>query len=202
MNHVVDKLNAIIAKNNIEDFQLYTDTDIQLSNKQQLTSNKISEISINISSYGDLIQNFMNSGIESLASSKQINFGVIVDKIVDLFNKVDNESEKHKILNCLNNHNISSQEIYNWLLNNQTNSNSIFLLGEFNYLGIGTSIDYQKAFELYQKAANLGNTFGISSLGYCYQYGIGTNVDEQKARELYRKAVNLTKDEKKFGIII
>src|SRR5436309_8635476 len=118
----------------------------------------------------------MNTEIESLGSLNKINFSIIAGKIVDLLNKIDNKSEKHEILNFLNNHNITSQEIYNWLLNNQNNSNVIFLLGEFNYLGIGTSINNQKAFELYQKAANLGNTFGISSLGYCYQYGIGTNA--------------------------
>ena len=45
----------------------------------------------------------MNTGIESLAlSSKQIDFSIIVNEIFDLFNKVDNESEKYKILYCLN----------------------------------------------------------------------------------------------------
>ena len=62
----------------------------------------------------------MNTGIESLAlSSKQIDFSIIVNEIFDLFNKVDNESEKYKILYCLNNHKITLQEMYNSLLNNQ-----------------------------------------------------------------------------------
>ena len=176
--------------------------DISHYNSNTDISHKISEIGVNIPSYGNLIPNFMNTEIESLASSsKPINFGIIFDEIIDLLNNVlDNESEKHEILNCLNNHNTTSQEIYNWLLNNQTNSNSIFLLGEFNDLGIGTSVNKQKAFELYQKAANLGNTFGISSLGYCYQYGIGTNADKQKASELYQRAVDLS--ENSFSTII
>ena len=57
--------------------------------------------------------------------------------------------------------------------------------------GIGTSIDKQKAFELYQEAANLGNTSGINNLGDCYYSGIGIGMDEQKAFELYQKAANL-----------
>ncbi|RIA93089.1 hypothetical protein C1645_722869, partial [Glomus cerebriforme] len=103
----------------------------------------------------------------------------------------DEESSKRNILNYLNDHNLTLQEIYNWLINNQNNSNAIVLLGDFNNSGIGTSIDKQKAFELYQKAANLENAIGINSLGYCYQYGIGTRINKQKAFELYQKAANL-----------
>ena len=90
--------------------------------------------------------------------------------------------------------------IYNWILNNQDNTNAIFLLGAANlgnilglselgdcyYHGVGTNVDRQKAFELYQKAANLGNSSGMNNLGYCYQNGIGTSVDRQKAFELYQ----------------
>jgi TPR repeat protein len=64
-------------------------------------------------------------------------------------------------------------------------------LGRCYRQGIGTSVDNKKAFELYQKAANLGNVSGINNLGYCYQNGIGTNIDNQKAFELYQIAANL-----------
>ncbi|CAB4379660.1 unnamed protein product [Rhizophagus irregularis] len=56
---------------------------------------------------------------------------------------------------------------------------------------IGISVNVQKAFELYQKAADLGNVFGINDLGYCYQYGIGTDIDEKKAFELFQKVADL-----------
>ena len=65
------------------------------------------------------------------------------------------------------------------------------MLGDFNYYGIETIVDYQKAFELYQEAANLGNAYGINNLGICYQSGIGTKVDYQEAFEFYQKAANL-----------
>ncbi|CAB4414039.1 unnamed protein product [Rhizophagus irregularis] len=58
-------------------------------------------------------------------------------------------------------------------------------------LRIGINSNKRKAFELYQKAANLGNIFGIISLGYCYQYGIGTIIDEIKVLESYQKVADL-----------
>ena len=92
----------------------------------------------------EVVQNFnmntkpiMSSGINKPILSEN-NFSAIVDEIVY------NEREKSEILNCLRNHNISSQEIYNWLLNNQgnSNSNSIVLLGDFNYYGIETNVGH------------------------------------------------------------
>src|ERR1043165_6794777 len=123
--------------------------NVQLSNKQQLISNtvKISESSIHSSTHGDLsqlIQDFNDMNTKDLESNKQIisktlknNFNVIIDEIINF------DNEKQKILNHLNNHNVTLDEIYNWLLNNQDNSNSIVVLGDFNFLGIGTSIDAQ-----------------------------------------------------------
>src|SRR5439155_551128 len=118
------------------------------------------------------------------------NFSVIADKIIkDILNMHHNV--KQKILNLLDKQNITPQEIYNWLLNNQNNSNYIDLLGNFYLSGIGTSINKQKAFELFQKAANLGSVSGIIKLGNCYQNGIGTGIDRQKAFELYQRAADL-----------
>ncbi|GBB88597.1 hypothetical protein RclHR1_15150002 [Rhizophagus clarus] len=101
------------------------------------------------------------------------------------------EIGKQEVLNYFNNQNIILQEINDLLLNNQNNPNYIFLLGKFNHLGIGIDIDKKKAFELYQKAADLGNTDGITNLGHCYLYGYGTDIDKKKAFELYQKAANL-----------
>ena len=93
--------------------------------------------------------------------------GVIVDGIINLLNNVEYKIVKKEIIKHLNNHTIF--ECFDWLSNNRNNSNSIFLLGEFNYLGIATSINKKKAFELFQKAVNLGNTCGIHNLGDCYK---------------------------------
>jgi TPR repeat protein len=86
----------------------------------------------------------------------------VVDELIKLtfedLNKGNEENvRKQHILDYFNNHKIFLKEIYNWLLNNQNNSNSIYLLGYFNYSGIEININIQKAFELYQKASELKN---------------------------------------------
>jgi len=94
--------------------------------------------------------------IDSIAvSNKQENllfekdFNIIVDEVNDfifkLLNKgTDDDGEKQNVIDYIENNNINPQEIYNWLLNNQYNSNSIFLLGYFNYCGIETSKNKKK----------------------------------------------------------
>ncbi|UZO03360.1 uncharacterized protein OCT59_023767 [Rhizophagus irregularis] len=119
------------------------------------------------------------------------NFSTIVDELVDFTVKVDIDAFIQNVLNYLNSHNVTSQELYNWLINDQSNSNSIVLLGEFNYYGIETDIDKKYTFELYQKAVDLGNVYGMNGLGYCYRYGCGTDINEEKAFELYEKAAKL-----------
>ena len=46
-------------------------------------------------------------------------------------------------------------------------------------------IDYNKAFRLFQKAANLGNPDAQCCMGCCFKNGYGTQVDYSKAREWY-----------------
>ncbi|PKK69043.1 kinase-like protein [Rhizophagus irregularis] len=125
----------------------------------------------------------------------ETNYSMIVDKMVILFDKIEEkkENEKQIILNYLKNHNIIPIEFYDWLLSNQDNSNSnyIVLLGEFNYLGIETDINESRAFELYQKAANLENISGINNLGYFYRNGIGVIPNKKRAFELYQRAADL-----------
>ncbi|GBC04578.1 hypothetical protein RclHR1_05750010 [Rhizophagus clarus] len=184
IDQVVAKLNAIISKENI-----------QLSNEQQ----NIAEISgnmINESLHGEMsqiIQNFNIMNTEEIVTSmpSKNNLETTVNEIILLLENTEIKMKKHIIANYLINHNITSREIYNWLLSNQDNSSSIYLLGVFNHFGIEINIDKQKTFELYQKAANLENALGIISLGYCYKSGIGTSVDKLMTFEIYQKAANL-----------
>ncbi|GBB88932.1 hypothetical protein RclHR1_15550002 [Rhizophagus clarus] len=115
------------------------------------------------------------------------NYSLIVDEIVkDILNKLD--GEKQQILNYLDKKNVTPQEIFNWLLNNQNESNNIVLLGNLYNLGIGTNINKSKMIELFQIATNLGNNIAQRDLGVCYQYGIGVEKDYNKAFELYKKS--------------
>src|SRR5205823_4684485 len=82
----------------------------------------------------------------------------------DLNKGKEPEEINQHIFDYFGDQNIASHEPYDWLLNNQNDSNSIYLLGYFNYHKIGTNVYKQKAFELYQKAANLGNNEAQYSL--------------------------------------
>ncbi|PKK64258.1 kinase-like protein [Rhizophagus irregularis] len=186
-NQIIIKLNEIIS-----DFQQNNFGDIQLSsitiseNNNNLLHEKMSQI----------IQNFSKINIKekepSISSSLIIdNFSMVVNELTILLENIETNRGKYEIINYLKNHNITSQEFYNWLLNNQDNSDSIVLLGVLNHFGIVISVDEQKAFGLYLNAAILGNVYGIICLGYCYGEGIGTSINKQKAFELFQEAANL-----------
>ncbi|GBB93966.1 hypothetical protein RclHR1_22650001 [Rhizophagus clarus] len=52
-------------------------------------------------------------------------------------------------------------------------------------------IDREKVFELYHKAADLGNIYGIYNLEYCYKNGIGIDINKRKEFKLYQKVADL-----------
>ncbi|RGB39545.1 kinase-like domain-containing protein, partial [Rhizophagus diaphanus] len=197
INQVVSKLNALIPKNSKNTLKNFwsndSHTSVQLSSNQQLDLNVFEDYNNNLS-HGELskiIQKFNKINIEEIKPSitSDYDFKMIVDEIVELHNKMG--EYKWIIYNSLKNYNMTSREIYIWLLNNQHYSNSVVLLGNFNYLGFEINVDMIKAFELYQKSADLENKFGINNLGYCYQNGIGIDIDEKKAFELYQVAADL-----------
>ncbi|GBC22178.2 kinase-like domain-containing protein [Rhizophagus irregularis DAOM 181602=DAOM 197198] len=163
INQVADKLKAISTKNN----NCNINADVQLL----------------------VIQNFGKINIEEMEPTTYIvPVNIIVDEIINILNKLEEVEEKQEILNYLNNYNITSQEIYYWLLNNQDNSNSVLLLGVFYYLGIWIDVNKQKAFELYQKAANLSNSIAQYNLAFMYDKGDYVNQDREKAFELFKKS--------------
>ncbi|GBC20819.2 kinase-like domain-containing protein [Rhizophagus irregularis DAOM 181602=DAOM 197198] len=200
INQVVSKLNAMIINNSnnmtIKDFQTNGSyTNIQLSSKQQLNLNAF-EDPINNPPHGELskiIQNFNDMSTKEIDSSisSNNNFKVTVDEMVELSDKTNIDAEqldRQSLYNYLNNRNITSREIYIWIIDNQNYLNSIVLLGDFNYLGIETNIDKEKAFELYQVAENSGNIIAQYNIGCCYLYGNGVYKDCDKAFELFRKS--------------
>ena len=54
--------------------------------------------------------------------------------------------------------------------------------------GYGVRQDYDKAVELYRKAAEQGHEAGQLALGFMYHKGYGVRQDYDKAVEWYRKA--------------
>src|SRR5436305_1849918 len=151
-----------------------------LSNKQQLilNSDNVDTPNRELSQ----IQNFCKMDIKEIEPTTQdINetifeedLSIIIDELVNLYFEELNKGREEKIrkqfvLDYFNDYKINSQEIYNWLLNNQTSSNSIYLLGYFNCNGIGTNINIQNAYELYKKAADLENILAQFELVNMYK---------------------------------
>ncbi|POG74939.1 kinase-like domain-containing protein [Rhizophagus irregularis DAOM 181602=DAOM 197198] len=196
---VVDWLNSIITKKDV--ILEYH----QISNELELNENSSS--SNNSELQGDLsqlIQNFnkMNTKeIDSMAiSSKQENhstekdFNMIANEINDFITElnikgIEKESRK-RVIEYFYNHNINSQEFYNWLLNNQNSSNSIFILGYFNHYGIVTNRNDEKAFNLYINTSEKNHILTQQYIGHCYRLGHGTMKNDKLAFEYHEKVAN------------
>jgi len=136
------------------------------------------------------IDNITSINNESISSEKDLT--IMINEIVGLVFKEKNEGKESSqhVLDYLNNHNINSKEIYNWLLNDQNNLDSIFLLGYFNRVGIETTKDKKKAFSLFMNVSKQDHTLAQCYVGQCYQYGTGIAKNEKLAFEYYEKLAN------------
>src|ERR1051325_4917136 len=132
-----------------------------------------------------------NEAVQDI-NEKVLDLGIVIDELSNFILREINEGKEEKVikqhvLNYINSQNIILQEIYNWLLNNQNNINSIYLLGYFNYHGIETNVNMKNAFDLYQKAAELGNDVAQFDLANMYIHGIGIDKNYNEAFELSKK---------------
>ena len=66
----------------------------------------------------------------------------------------------------------------------------LFALGKRYYDGTDTEIDYAKAVEYFQKAADQGYPVAQNWLGLCYDEGTGVIQDFEKAAQWYKKAAD------------
>ena len=66
--------------------------------------------------------------------------------------------------------------------------------------GRGVEQNYNKAVELYQKAADLGDSGACYNLGLMYNEGLGVNQNYNKAVELYQKACDLGNDDACYNL--
>ncbi|GBB84023.1 hypothetical protein RclHR1_10670005 [Rhizophagus clarus] len=167
--------------------------NLELSNKQKII--------LDLNNSNDLlcteIQNYFKVEISEIVPTTQDikenmfeeDLSITVDNLISLYFEQTNKgkeerSRKQFVLNYFNDYKISLQEIYHWLLNNMNYSNSIYLLGYFNYHGIKVNINKKNAFKLYQKAAELENVVAQFDLSYMY---ICFEKDYNKAFEISKK---------------
>ncbi|PKK65620.1 kinase-like protein [Rhizophagus irregularis] len=194
---VVDWLKAIVTKIDaiIE--------DQQSSGKQELNEAPLSSNGPH-GELSELMENFDNidsKEINTIKSSSEKVYNGLVTEINDFIFKLLNKGivsklVKQQTISFFNNHNINSKEIYNWLLSNNNNtsnqndSNSLFLFGYFNYLGIETNENHEKAFNLFINASKKNQILAQYYVGICYLYGRGTLKNEKLAFEYFEKVAN------------
>lgn len=80
--------------------------------------------------------------------------------------------------------------------------NKQVFLGNMYYFGDGISVgqDYDKAFELYEKAAQQGNAEAQHNLGAMYYSGESVHQDYIKARQWLEKAANQNYADAQFSL--
>jgi TPR repeat protein len=148
-------------------------------------------------------KNFIKSNIKEIKFTMPINKRIIFEKdlisivkeIVSFIFKItdqgkDSKLRKQFLLNYFNNQDINLCELYNWLIKNQKDSDSIFLLGYFNYLGIKTNENYKKAFGLFFIASEKYHILSQYYVGECYLIGYGITKNEKLAFKYFESLAN------------
>ncbi|CAB4442931.1 unnamed protein product [Rhizophagus irregularis] len=209
INQVVERLEAIMTKTSIITKNYQTELSLRSTSTdgQNVNPTNIGTLSnIDNSLHGEMsqiIQNFDKMNTREIVSTpltnrNKKNLNKIVDDTVNYIFKIINEGNEStlikntkNILDYFDNNNINSQEIYDWLLISQNNSDSIFLLGYFNYLGIEKIEDNKKAFDLFINASEQGHILAQFYVGLCYETGRGTIKEEKLAFKYYEKIANM-----------
>ncbi|CAI2185356.1 19474_t:CDS:2 [Funneliformis geosporum] len=176
MNQVVAKLGIFVAKTN------------EVKKNGKSSTQKIDQIITR------LIESKTSPNSEQIILSEK-NSRIIIEELVNLIFKeknkgIDTKIRNQSIFDYLNNHNVTLQGLIKWLLNDQNNSNSAFLLGYFNYSGMGTSKNIEKAFSLLFNASKKDHILAQCYVGTCYQYGYGITKDETLAFKYYKSVAD------------
>ncbi|PKK73445.1 kinase-like protein [Rhizophagus irregularis] len=195
MIEVVQRLKSIISNPNI---MIYYNTSNQYFSEDS-TLNSINSSSNEALS--QIIQNFGDVVTKDMATSSNMNKDIflkkrLINEIMEIiFNEI-NKGNSQVMINqyffnsIINNkvNKITLQEIYNWLLNNQNEPNFVFLLGYFEYHGIGVGENKKAAYNLFKIASENDYTLLAQYyLGLCYEYGSGTVKNEKLAFEYINK---------------
>lgn len=67
----------------------------------------------------------------------------------------------------------------------------VVILADMYSFGLGKSHSFERAYDLYQKAAELGNLEAMCDLGYMYLVGQGVEIDKAKSAYWYKKSADL-----------
>ncbi|GBC06042.1 hypothetical protein RclHR1_06590002 [Rhizophagus clarus] len=194
INQVLEKLKAIITKT--RNYQMRSNLQSTLTDKQKFKQTNIDTSNADNGELSQVIENFYKMSTKEIVSTtltSDKNLSKIVNNVINYIFKIVNEGKdstigKH-IRDYFNNNNIDSQDLYDRLLINQNNSNSIFLLGFFNYLGIET-YNLKKALNSFIKVSEQNHTLAQYYVGIYYEFGYETKKDEKMAFKYYENIAN------------
>ncbi|PKK65208.1 kinase-like protein [Rhizophagus irregularis] len=200
MIQVLESLKAIMTEINVITNDCRTELHLQLASTddQNFPTNIINSSDTDNSLHGEMsqiIENFDKMNTKEIAPTTLTN--EIVHDTVNYIFKIINEGNESTLIKNIQTityyfirNSINSREIYNWLLINQNNSDSIFLLGYFNYLGIEASENNKTAFDLFINASEQCHALAQFYVGLCYQSGHGTVKDETLAFVHFEEIAN------------
>ena len=111
--------------------------------------------------------------LETFDMADSIN--VLVDKLVELLIKTQDEGNsfnetKHFINQCISLSNRTSNDIFEWLKENQVESRYIFFLGFFYFNNINFEKNDNEAFELFLKVSEDNYPIAQVYLAKCYKF--------------------------------
>ncbi|POG59809.1 uncharacterized protein OCT59_021139 [Rhizophagus irregularis] len=176
--------NSSLSSRNDSSLSSLNNSSISSRNDSSLSSRNNSSLSSpnnsSLSSRNDLSQSFKQKGSKSKKD--------VVDGIATLPYKLYDGNKKQRILDYLEDHHVTSIEIFDWLLNNQNYPNSLLVLGDFYYLGIATMVDKKKAYNFYERAGDGDDGLSIAQYNLGVMYEIDKLGDTFAAMYWYNKS--------------
>src|SRR6266545_6477404 len=119
---------------------------------------------------------------------------ILIDKLIGLLIKTQDEGNnfnetKHFIDQCIFLSKQTSNDIFEWLKENQIESRYIFFLGFFYFSNINFEKNENEAFKLFLKVSEDNYPIAQVYLAKCYKEGFGTKRDDKLAFNWIQKAV-------------
>src|SRR6266498_2498575 len=215
MQEVVKSLKAIIFGENNDEIDSFIHSENKAGLLKKTTSySASSDIACMHSNHSELfisklMQEFNLELIDTEFNSQILNqaeklfleifdiadsINVLIDKIIELLIKTQNEGNnfnetEHFINQCIFLSNRTSNDIFEWLKENQVESRYIFFLGFFYFSNINFEKNDKEAFKLFLKVSEDNYPIAQVYLAKCYKEGFGTERNDKLAFNWIQKAV-------------
>ncbi len=200
MQQVVKSLKSIIIEENNNDIIHPTENKMELPNDMHsystCTQSNNSELFISYTLDNKYKPHILNQAeklfLEIFDAADSMD--ILIDKLIVLLIKTQDEGNnfnemKNFIDQCIFLSNQKSNDIFEWLKENQIESKYLFFLGFLYFNNINFEEDRTDAFKLFLKAAKNDYPIAQVYLSECYREGIGTEINYNLAFNWMQKAV-------------